>query len=96
MEIKIIRMCTLSTAHITEKTNDLLAEWTYPSNESPIIVYEKEGGYFIHVPDDFDYEEMDLPEDIETIVAFAIGCGIDWICLDRDGSIESMFPTYEW
>ena len=43
-----------------------------------------------------DYEEMNLPEDIETIIAFAIGCGVDWICLDSDGPIENGFKTYEW
>ena len=94
--MEITRMWTLSTAHISKETSDLLAEWAYPSNEGPVIVYEKEGGYFIHVPDDFDYEEMNLPEDIEIIVAFAIGCEINWICLDRDGDIELIFPTYEW
>ena len=46
--------------------------------------------------DDFDYEEMNLPIDIETIIAFAIGCEVDWICLDSDGDIETMFPTYKW
>ena len=46
--------------------------------------------------DDFDYEEMNLPEDIETIIAFAIGCEVDWISLDSDGPIENGFKTYEW
>ena len=42
------------------------------------------------------FGEMNLPEDIETIIAFAIGCGVDWICLDSDGPIENGFKTYEW
>ena len=61
-----------------------------------LCVYEKTGGYFVYVPDDFDYEEMNLPEDVETIIAFAIGCGVDWICFDSDGPIENGFKTYEW
>ena len=39
---------------------------------------------------------MNLPKDIETIIAFAIGCEVDWICLDCDGPVEAMFQTYEW
>ena len=93
--MEIARMWTLSTAHITEKTDRWLTKQVKEPTEG-LCVYKKTGGYFIYVPDDFDYEEMNLPEDIETIIAFAIGCEIDWICLDSDGPIDNEFKTYEW
>lgn len=93
--MEIARMWTLSTAHITEKTDRWLTKQVKEPTEG-LCVYKKTGGYFIYVPDDFDYEEMNLPEDIETIIAFAIGCEVDWISLDSDGPIENGFKTYEW
>ncbi|HAU84603.1 MAG TPA: hypothetical protein DCW90_03570 [Lachnospiraceae bacterium] len=93
--MEISRMWTLSTAHITRETDKWLTEQLKEPTEG-LTVYEKTGGYFIYVPKDLDYEEMNLPEDIETIIAFSIGCEMDWICLDSDGPVEKMFPTYEW
>ena len=93
--MEIARMWTLSTAHITEKTDRWLTKQVKEPTEG-LCVYKKTGGYFIYAPDDFDYEEMNLPEDIETIIAFAIGCEVDWICLDSDGPIDNGFKTYEW
>lgn len=93
--MEIARMWTLSTAHISRETDKWLIGQVKEPTEG-LCVYKKTGGYFVYVPDDFDYEEMNLPEDIETIIAFAIGCGVDWICLDSDGSIENGFKTYKW
>ena len=93
--MEISKMWTLSTAHITKETDKWLNEQAKEPTEG-LCVYEKTGGHFIYTPDDFDFEEMDLPKDIETIIAFAIGCGMDWICLDCDGPIETMFSTYKW
>ena len=93
--MEIARMWTLSTAHISRETDKWLIGQVKEPTEG-LCVYKKTGGYFVYVPDDFDYEEMNLPEDIETIIAFAIGCGVHWICLDSDGPIENGFKTYEW
>ncbi len=93
--MEITRMWTLSTAHISRETDQWLTEQSKEPTEG-LCIYEKTGGHFIHVPDDFDFEEMNLPKDIETIIAFAIGCDFDWICLDCDGPIEKTFSTYEW
>ena len=93
--MEIARMWTLSTAHISRETDQWLTEQSKEPTEG-LCIYEKTCGHFIHVPDDFDFEEMNLPKDIETIIAFAIGCDFDWICLDCDGDIETMFPTYKW
>ena len=93
--MEIARMWTLSTAHISRETDKWLIGQVKEPTEG-LCVYKKTGGYFVYVPDDFDYEEMNLPEDIETIIAFAIGCGVDCICLDSDGPIENGFKTYEW
>ena len=92
--MEIARMWTLSTAHISRETDKWLIGQVKEPTEG-LCVYKKTGGYFVYVPDDFDYEEMNLPEDIETIIAFAIRSGVDWICLDSDGPIENGFKTYK-
>lgn len=92
--MEISKMWTLSTAHITKETD----KWLTEQSKEPTVglcVYEKAGGHFICVPSYFGWHEMDTPEDIDPIFATAIAENFDWICLDSDGPVESMFPTYK-
>ena len=55
--MEIARMWTLSTAHISRETDKWLIGQVKEPTEG-LCVYKKTGGYFVYVPDDFDYEEM--------------------------------------
>lgn len=93
--MEIAKMCTLSTEHISMETDQWLTEQSKEPTEG-LCVYEKAGGHFIHVPDFLSFEIMELPEDLEEIIAYILSDDIDWICLDSDGPVETMFPTYNW
>lgn len=93
--MEIARMWTLSTAHITEKTDRWLTKQVKEPTEG-LCVYKKTGGYFIYVPSYFEWNEMDTPEDIDPIFATAIAENLDWICLDSDGPIEKSLEIHEW
>lgn len=96
--MEISKMWTLSTAHITKKTNDLLTEWAYPSTEGPFVIYKMSGGYLIYVPYMFEFreDEREIPEDLETLISIAIGRNLNWIYLDCDGETVNCLKTYEW
>jgi len=92
---------TLSTAHITPETADLLDSGekiqgvvTYPKNDY---------GWFIFVGSFEDYENFDededvykFPSDLRACVKLALGYGCDWLCLDADGNETDKLPIYQW
>lgn len=95
--MEISTMITLSTCHITKETDKWLkSEAENTDCGSGLIVYEKDCGYFIMTPDSFDFEDMDVPEDLRRVLEFAIKTRITWICLDADGPVEEILPVYEW
>ena len=51
--MEIAKMWTLSTAHISKETDKWLIGQVKEPTEG-LCVYEKTGGYFVYVPDDFD------------------------------------------
>jgi len=89
---------TLSTGHIRRETAKALEnEAKCNNNEIPLVVYEKgEYGWFINVPDDFDYEEIELPSDLKRCIDLAKENSCDWLCLDRDGVILPTLLIYDW
>ncbi len=93
--MEIAKMLTISTGHITKETANLLEK----DSIREIVVYSKGGyGYFVHVPDEFDYliSKNEIPEDLCKCIELALKNKIDWICLDRDGEIISELREYEW
>lgn len=98
--MEISRMLTISTAHISKETADLLAG-NYPMMEVPLWemsvgIYDKEGyGWLIY----FEREDSihpSMPEDLAACLRLARkhDCGV--LCLDCDGDVVDSLATYDW
>lgn len=93
-ELEISKMLTLGTCHITEET----CNWLSYTERIPLCVYPKDYGFFILTDSScFGIEAFqELPEDLATILQFAVEKNCSWICLDSDGKEVSELPAYEW
>ena len=99
--MEISKMLTVSTAHITEGTAELL-----DNDRLDIIVYPKdEYGWFITFEENIancynsDKNKSNysyVPKDLLKLLMFAKDLGCDWLCLDRDGDILDYLDTYDW
>lgn len=97
-ELETCEMLTLSTAHISEKTAELLRQEPY-TNAMGLSVYEKKSscdesyGWFIYLPNVLD---QNIPSDLEVCLKLAQDnhCGI--LCLDCDGPVIPMLESYDW
>ena len=90
--LEICKMLTISTAHITKETADMLS-----ISETDLIVYDKdEYGWWIAVCDIDLYELSGVPDDLAACVRLAMQNGCEWLCLDCDGEVVDCLPTYEW
>ena len=97
--MQIERMITISTAHISEETEQLLIE-NAENNHFGISVYSKDVyGFWIYVPNKLnnviDNNEK-LPDDLWNCIMLAINNGCTWLCLDRDGEIVDGLETFDW
>ena len=91
--MEITKILTISTAHITKVTAELLDDGV-----RDLSVYSKgEYGWFIFVPesDVINSLHIMLP-DLMRLLQFAKDLGCEWLCLDRDGEVLEYFNTYEW
>lgn len=94
--MEISKMLTVSTAHISKETAELLENET-----KDLVVYKKENyGWFIHVLS-LDWENdledyLNIPYDLKNILCFTINNGCEWLCLDRDGEIINDLNVYDW
>lgn len=92
--MEISKMLTISTAHITKETADLLNVEMKEDNMW-LCVYNKENyGWFIHVPDDL--EDLNVPDELMKCLLFAKDIGCDWLCLDCDGEVLPYLHQYNW
>ena len=95
-------MLTLSTAHITPETDTLLEGEAESNSNIHLPVCHKKGeyGYFIYVSPKITPEKDEgykaAPEDLLACMKLAYDKHCVWLCLDRDGPIEDVLPTYEW
>ena len=99
--MEISKMLTISTAHVSEKTADLLE-----NNKLKVVVYNKEDfGWFIHLDEDnltnyYDSNDTEsyfyVPEELLKLMKFAQDLGCDWLCLDCDGEELEYFDTFDW
>ena len=89
--MEISKMLTVSTAHITQETSELL-----DNDKLSIVVYPKsEYGWFILVCD-WDEYENELPKDLKKFLMLAEDQGCNWLCLDCDGEVLGFLDVYEW
>jgi len=87
--LEIYKMLTISTAHITGTTAELLEELDAPT------VYDKsEHGWFIYL--NHLNGNVNIPNDLTQVIQFAKENGITLLCLDCDADTVSELPTYEY
>lgn len=96
-KLPIYKYLDISTAHITKETDEFLRRQVKNDN-SPLIVYEKECGYFVCVPDEDDLDdiEMYIPSDLASCLGFARKHNCQWLILDCDAEVIDKLETYEW
>ena len=88
----ITRVLTISTAHITEETNNKLQD-NGEFNFMALSVYKKgDYGYWIYV----DLPCTDIPKDLKQCLELALKHDCQWLCLDCDGEEVQELPTYNW
>lgn len=91
--MEIARILTLSTAHITSETADLLDN---AENHIDLTIYPKgEYGWFIYISDDIE-KVFNVPVDLKKCLVFANHHKCKWLCLDRDGNTTIALPMYIW
>ena len=97
--VEIEKMITMSTAHITIDTNNMLIRASNPSCTYGLTVYLKDDyGFFVFVPDEeqFYTEGPNIPEDLKQCLMTAKKHDCRWLCLDADGSEVEGLVVYEW
>jgi hypothetical protein len=91
----------LSTAHMTEADNELLA---CKVSDGSLIVTEHSYGYWVHVPQNpsspgvevSTFKDQGFSEDFCKAMAYAYQNDCWWINFDRDAPIEEELNTHEW
>lgn len=88
MNLEITKMLTISTAHISEETNQLLLD-----EEVDVTCFGlDEYGWLI-----LSYgPEENLPEDLAACLKFADDHGCAWLRLDSDGMIVDGLEVFDW
>ena len=81
---------TLSTAHITETDNKLLAE------EKNFTVAKYEEGYFIFVAIGQEDVSSEYSKAFHELIIYASIKNYQYICLDCDAKILDSLPTFDW
>ena len=98
--MEIARMLTISTAHISKETADLLAG-NYPIELVPVwemsvgIYAKEEYGWYIY----FSLAEHihpSMPEDLAACLHLARQYQCSVLCLDNDGDVVEGLPVYDW
>ena len=92
--MEITKMLTLSTAHITEDTNRLLANEPYTDGMQLSVFTKADFGWFIYINDDF--ENRSIPDDLRACLELAKKNECKWLCLDCDGDVVDELEEYEW
>lgn len=106
--VTISKYFDLSTAHITKRDSEILANLSLwprtithpPAVLPPFPVYTYEYGFFIVPLEDslkrLEDWEWGLSEDLANLLRHAQVEGCRMICLDRDGDVLPGFPTHDW
>ena len=92
--MEICKMLTVSTAHVSEKTAELLDK----DDIYGVVVYPKDQyGWFIVIEEDCmnDYKD-DIPNELLRLMKFTKANNCDWLCLDCDGEVIEYLETFDW
>jgi hypothetical protein len=95
----------LSTAHLTQRTTELLEQVAdhkrhdsaggQPVGWPAMTISAYEYGFFITVPE--HGEDLDqVPEDLRTVLKYAQKIGVCLLRFDRDADEQSDLPRYVW
>ena len=92
--LEIMKCLTITTAHISEETNERL-QTEFLSTRFGIPIYEKgDVGYWIYVGGDM-FPTL-IPADLMRCIDLAIEHDCQWLCLDRDAEAFEDLPVYDW
>lgn len=98
--LEIARMLTISTAHISKETADLLAGdvdfgidvcWG-----ACLSVYNKGDYGWLVFADAANTGHPGMPADLAACLRLAQENDCEWLCLDRDGDVVESLPVYDW
>jgi hypothetical protein len=90
--LEISKVLTLSTAHIRQLNVRWLEQWSKHDSNAPLIVYAKDGGWFI---DTTAWSGYITPE-LRQLLSLARRHGCAWLVLDKDGPTVDNLPVFKW
>lgn len=89
--MEISKMITVSTAHVSTETAELLE-----NGKLNIVVFDKgDYGWFIYLSNEDDYY-YNIPTELNNLMKFAKDLGCEWLCLDCDGEVLEYFEVFNW
>jgi hypothetical protein len=90
MELEINKELVLSTAHISEETNNYL-------QLGELIDYSSdECNYRLYVNHDVKFSNFEAYPDLVCLLILAKSHNCKWLVLDRDGDVVEGLPIFEW
>lgn len=102
----IVKMITVSSAHIRPKTAALLDKESRRGNTGlGLAVYLKGSyGWYIYLPtkqtieDEAAYfgEKDKVPEELNNLLNYAADMGCEVLCIDADGTIVPYLAAFDW
>lgn len=98
------RFMDASTSHVSETTRDWLDEQgriaaavRTSQDESPAIhIGKTDTGWFFYAPEDTDFAELEVPDDVIHLMQEARKRGCEYVMLDCDADTLDGLPVYEW
>ena len=96
--LEIIKMLTLSTAHISYDTATKLDAAVSHEQFESCTVYSKDNyGWFIYIDADaFAESKEDIPADLLACIELALAVDCAVLCLDADANDVDELPCYDW
>lgn len=96
--MEITKALCLSTAHISEVTNEIIqSHLNNGRHKLPMTIWHAEYGYFMsahHAAEDIPPKE--IPADLLRLMCYAKMHECEFLRLDNDGPVEEGIETYEW
>lgn len=100
--LEINKMLTISIGHISDETDKRIMKGVGKNINAPLdlcIFPKGDYGYFIFIDEKFYKEyhsELNVPDDLDQCIRFAIDNDCAWLCLDCDGIEVNELPIYDW